>query len=1149
MPQPPHTKTAPEREGAIAIFPWDDNFNTGLPVVDEQHRKLVELLNRLASQFAFGGDDINLGVIFDELLAYTEYHFDTEEAIWNEYFKNDVHEEEHRKTHALFIEKLRGLIRLQEERSPTEAAEETLDFLVRWLASHILETDRHMAYVVAALQEGKPMEEAKAAAAERMSGFTRKMIDIVLSIYATLTHNTLHLMQELFERQRAEKAVRENREKLYASEMFLRTLVNEMPDAMVLKDQNGNFLLANRAAAEFCGTTPEEMVGKSDADFGATREMDDFSRQNALDIMACGKAEVVMEDARNAVTGKTHHFRSIKKPFKDAEGNNRLLIIAHDMTDMIHAERELTHQRSFLKNVIQTIPDLIWLKDTEGFYLACNPRFENFFGAAESEIIGRTDYDFIGREQADFFREHDRSAMQREKPTVNEEWITFADDGHRELLETSKSPMYDENGELIGVLGIGHDITKIRKAEERIRESELSLRSLFDSLREAVYVQDARGTFLAVNEGAARMYGYSREWFEGKTAEDIAAPERNDMEALAQALKQAMSGQPQTFEFWGLRADGTLFPKEVHLSAGTWFGQQVVFAVALDITERIEHEAHLEHIAHYDALTGLPNRLLLSDRLKQAMAMAQRRKCIAAVVYLDLDGFKTVNDLYGHETGDKLLIAVARHMKQVLREEDTLARLGGDEFVAVLMGLEGFDACTHVLERLLDAVAIPITIDNVRLQVSASLGVTFFPQADEVDADQLIRQGDQAMYIAKQAGKNRYHLFDAEHDRSMRGRHESLEAIRNALLRQEFVLHYQPKADMSSGEVFGAEALLRWKHPKRGLLQPAEFLSVIEGHPLAVDVGEWVLEAAMTQIEAWKALDIRLQVSVNIDGRHLQQGDFFEKLYARLKRHPGVERGDLELEILETSALEDTAYVFETIRACKEIGVGFAIDDFGTGYSSLTYLKNLPVNLLKIDQSFVRDMLDDPDDLAILDGVLGLASAFGREALAEGVESFAHGELLLQMGCRLGQGYAIARPMEAEAFPMWMHSWMPPESWTERKILTRDDMKIVYRLIEHRAWVQNLLGFLQSRHGKQPSLDPHVCRFGHWIDHDGQRRFKGEPVFEQIVLLHEEAHRLAKALVALHAGGDKTQLEEGMIELEVKRDEMLELLKRLLERD
>ncbi len=285
------------------------------------------------------------------------------------------------------------------------------------------------------------------------------------------------------------------------------------------------------------------------------------------------------------------------------------------------------------------------------------------------------------------------------------------------------------------------------------------------------------------------------------------------------------------------------------------------------------------------------------------------------------------------------------------------------------------------------------------------------------------------MYHAKLAGKNRYHFFDAVQDSSLRSHHESLERIRLALENHEFVLHYQPKVNMHSGQVIGAEALIRWQHPAKGLLAPATFLPVIEDHPLAVDVGEWVIDAALTQIESWHSAGMELPVSVNIGARQLQQANFVERLQTILERHPKVSPTRLELEVLETSALADMEQVSQVIEGCAQIGVRFALDDFGTGYSSLTYLKRLRVALLKIDQSFVRDMLDDPDDLAILQGIIGLAAAFKREVIAEGVETVAHGTALLQLGCELAQGYGIARPMPPEQMPAWVASWQPDAAW------------------------------------------------------------------------------------------------------------------------
>ncbi|MDR9426054.1 MAG: EAL domain-containing protein [Marinobacter sp.] len=433
-----------------------------------------------------------------------------------------------------------------------------------------------------------------------------------------------------------------------------------------------------------------------------------------------------------------------------------------------------------------------------------------------------------------------------------------------------------------------------------------------------------------------------------------------------------------------------------------------------------QQQKQLERIAHFDPLTGLPNRTLLADRLQQAMAQCLRHDTSIAVVFIDLDGFKAINDTHSHAVGDQLLVKVAKQMKRVMRDEDTLARLGGDEFVAVLLDLKVPEDSIEAIDRLLMAAARPMTLNNLELSVSASIGVSFYPQHESLESDQLIRQADQAMYQAKQAGKNRYYLFDVERERAVRNQHESLERIREALRHEELVLHYQPKVNMRTGEVVGVEALVRWQHPERGLLPPANFLPVIENTVVAIELGNWVMRNALDQLVSWKEAGIRLQVSINIDAIHLQHPDFIDWLTEALNGRSVIEPWDLELEILETTALEDIAQVSKIITACEKIGVGFALDDFGTGYSSLTYLKRLPAQLLKIDRSFVRDMLEDPDDLAILDGVIRLAEAFRRNVIAEGVETQAHCQALLELGCELGQGYAIARPMAANALQSWL---------------------------------------------------------------------------------------------------------------------------------
>lgn len=563
--------------------------------------------------------------------------------------------------------------------------------------------------------------------------------------------------------------------------------------------------------------------------------------------------------------------------------------------------------------------------------------------------------------------------------------------------------------------------------------------------------------------------------------------------------------------------------------------------------ERLSVLEKLEHIAHYDALTALPNRVLLADRLQQAMAQAHRHSELLAVAYLDLDGFKAINDNYGHVAGDQLLMSMAACMKHTLREGDTLARLGGDEFVAVLIDLDSIEASVPLLTRLVAAAAQPVYVGDLMLQVSASLGVTFYPQEDDVDADQLLRQADQAMYQAKLAGKNRYHVFDDEQDRNVRDHHENLERISRALAEREFVLYYQPKVNMRTGQFIGAEALIRWQHPEKGLLSPALFLPVIEEHQLAIELGEWVIDNALTQIELWHAAGLDIPVSVNVGARQLQHPDFVERLHVLLTAHPGVRPDDLEIEVLETSALEDLAQVSQVIEACRKVGVKFALDDFGTGYSSLTYLKRLPFTLLKIDQSFVRDMLDDPDDLAILEAVLGLAVAFRRQVIAEGVETVKHGEMLLQLGCELGQGYGIAHPMPAGALSGWSASWRTHPSWSRLPAFSRDDLPLLFAGIEHKAWITALAGYLKGELEYPPLLNYRQCRFGSWLNSGGLLRHDAQIAYQVIDPLHRRVHVLGTKLAELKTLGRNQEALAGLAELVVLVKVLREQLEALVQ--
>lgn len=443
--------------------------------------------------------------------------------------------------------------------------------------------------------------------------------------------------------------------------------------------------------------------------------------------------------------------------------------------------------------------------------------------------------------------------------------------------------------------------------------------------------------------------------------------------------------------------------------------------------------------ANYDALTGLPNRNLLADRMQSTIARNQRAQGSIAIVFIDIDGFKKVNDRYGHSFGDELLCCISDKLKQSMRVCDTLSRFGGDEFIMILDELQSPNECVGILTRLLESVSKTSFLNNKSVQVSLSIGVTMYPQ-DNSNSDQLIRHADQAMYIAKNSGKNCFHFFDVAKDVAEKYHHEELENISLALTNNEFELYYQPKINMKTNKVIGSEALIRWQHPERGILPPIMFLPIIEQDSLNINVGEWVIEKALTQLVFWSDKGIDLPISVNISSLQLQHLDFVKRLKLILKKFPNFKTGSLEFEILETSALNEIEQVGQVIDECHNLGIKFSIDDFGTGYSSLAYLKRLPTEYLKIDQSFIRDMLNDPDDKAIVLGIIGLAKAFERRVIAEGVETTAHGEQLLLLGCNLAQGYGIARPMPANQFLPWLSSWQEKNEWqylSDEKSLAR----------------------------------------------------------------------------------------------------------------
>lgn len=536
---------------------------------------------------------------------------------------------------------------------------------------------------------------------------------------------------------------------------------------------------------------------------------------------------------------------------------------------------------------------------------------------------------------------------------------------------------------------------------------------------------DKSGIITYVNEQFCDISGYSAQELIGQNHR-ILNSGQHPPEFFIDMWKKVSRGQVWKGEICNRKKDGSLYWVEstiVPMYDDASQRVQKYVSIRFDVTEKRKFLETLQWQAEHDELTGLPNRFLLSKALDQAIVKAKSQPSTVAVGVLDLDGFKQINDRYGHEIGDRLLVAVADRLKHSMRIEDTVARLGGDEFVLIL-DVRDPKVLESALQRLLAALSAVYIIDGIGINISASIGVTLYPNDNE-NADTLLRHADQAMYKAKQSGRNCFHLFDVSKDKMDKSAFDAVIRVRQALHDGELCLHYQPKISLSSGAVIGFEALLRWQHPRDGLILPQYFIPLIEQSDLIVEIGEWVIDQALSQIEQWADLGHSWSVSVNIAAIHFKKENFVKSLKFLLDSHPNVLPQMLDIEITESVVIEHLSHVTQCLIACQDLGVTFSLDDFGTGYSSLSYLKQLPTQSIKIDKSFIRDILIDKDSLGLTKAIIGLAKSFNREVIAEGVETVEHEVLLMNLGCDVAQGYGIAKPMPVEKVLSWVAKFVP----------------------------------------------------------------------------------------------------------------------------
>jgi diguanylate cyclase (GGDEF)-like protein/PAS domain S-box-containing protein len=684
------------------------------------------------------------------------------------------------------------------------------------------------------------------------------------------------------------------------------------------------------------------------------------------------------------------------------------------------------HSLERSRSVLDGLQEVVFQTNVAGLWTYLNPAWTEIMGHGVAQSLGTPLLDYVhpddrARSSALFMQ-----LIGGSKDSSGCKIHCVAKDGTLRWIKVSVRSMRDEHGAIVGTLGTLTDITQRRSIEERLRLAA----SVFDGTSESIVITDAQGRIVEVNKAFVDLTGYAREHVVGRNPSMLSSG-RQDKAFYQRMWASLRQTGKWSGEIWNRRADGGLVAEMLRISAvhSSRGAHTHYVAIYSDITDHKLQQEHLEQLAHYDSLTALPNRVRALELLDVMMNRAGRQGCRVAVCYLDLDGFKEVNDKFGHAQGDALLVTASERIRHAIRSSDTVARLGGDEFLLLLDPVNSVAAVDPVLQRLLKSLAQPFALEGSVPRVTASVGVALFPDHGDTP-EHLLRAADQAMYCAKRLGKNRACMVgdDVGHPPTKAA---LLEELRLALASQQLCLHYQPKVCARTRAPLGVEALVRWQHPRRGLLAPGAFLPAVVGTSLEVELDFWVVRNAVAQLARWRATGSALSLSVNVSPGTLilpELADTVADIVHRAEQALGSELAGLELEVLETAALDDLDVASQAIEACAQHGISFALDDFGTGYSSLSYLQRLPVSTLKIDRSFVSNMLVDRSALHIVRAVIGMAEAFGVTTVAEGVETDAHARLLAELGCQQLQGYGIARPMPAQTLQAWLDAYAGPDA-------------------------------------------------------------------------------------------------------------------------
>ena len=800
---------------------------------------------------------------------------------------------------------------------------------------------------------------------------------------------------------RIETALREG-------ERYYRHVIDSAVDGYFAMDSRRCFIEVNDTLCNLFGYPREEWMGKTPFDF--------ITEESRAELMAQIKRIDTTDHRRFQLLARRKDGTSFPILLNNTTHRNEKgeaigsFGFITDLTPIVEAQRAVAESERDLRGILDELQDTYYRTDINGIVTRVSRSVKQLLGYEVDEFVGlRLADSYCSPEEREEFLARMRANGGH---IVGGESRLRHKDGHEVWVRTTAHFMKDAAGNIIGVEGTTRDNTKERQVEEELRLAA----KVFESSGEAIMITDAGGCMISVNSAFSRVTGYAATEVVGRNA-SLLASGRHSREFFSDMWRDMLDSGYWQGEIWNRRRNGEVYPEWLGISSVRDADGKITHFVGIfsDISERKAAEAKIAFLAHHDPLTGLPNRLLLKDRMEQAIAHGERTGRKVALLFVDLDRFKAVNDSFGHPVGDVLLRDAAQRLLACVRDSDTISRHGGDEFLVVLTDLQSSEVPAQISGKIMAALGEPFHIDPHEATISASVGIAVYPE-DGADFDELLKKADTAMYHAKEAGRNAFRFYTERMNADAQERLDLHGRLRRGLEREEFILYYQPLVDLKSGLVVGAEALVRWQSPEQGLVAPGHFIPAAEHSGLIVPLGEWVLQEACRELVSWHAQGGRqFSMAVNISSIQFRRGDV-EETVRRALAASGATPAALELELTESILIDGAEQVLATIMRLQALGVRLAIDDFGTGYSSLAYLKRFAVDKLKIDQSFVRDIVTDRDDAAIVRAVIQMAGSLELKVVAEGVETEAVAAALRAMNCDLVQGYHFGRPMPAAEF-------------------------------------------------------------------------------------------------------------------------------------